>query len=118
MKFHIGDRVEVEGYDKGLQESYFSGMVIHISRENGDYRIKYDNLHKNENSSKKLKEYVDPFFVLPKLPLIQDPCYSLHKQNGRWVPCKVHKERIKNTKKFNASSSAGASSSKPRPNHR
>ncbi|KAI5682712.1 hypothetical protein M9H77_03940 [Catharanthus roseus] len=128
MKFCIGDRVEVEGYDESLQGSYFSSMLIGISRGKGNCRIKYDSLHEDENSSKKLKEYVDPFFVCPKPPLIQDSFYNLHEleveKAYKFHDLRVHhkwedkKGRIKNFEKFNASSRASASSSKPCPKHR
>ncbi|KAI5659664.1 hypothetical protein M9H77_28457 [Catharanthus roseus] len=101
MKFRIGDRVEVEGHDKGLQGSYFSETF----------------LHKNENSSKKLKEYVDPSFVCPEPLLIQDKCYNLHEHKIEKA-YKLHDLRVHHEhEKFNASSRASASSSKPRPKH-
>lgn len=34
IKFRVGDRVEVEGHEEGFQGSYFSDMVIQISKGN------------------------------------------------------------------------------------
>ncbi|KAI5674120.1 hypothetical protein M9H77_14484 [Catharanthus roseus] len=81
MKFSIGDRVEVQGYEDGLQRSYFSGTIIESRHGNDDYLVEYDNLLENENSSKKLKERVNPFFVRPEPPLMQDDFYKVHE----WV---------------------------------
>ncbi|KAI5672563.1 hypothetical protein M9H77_12927 [Catharanthus roseus] len=117
MKFCIGDRVEVEGHDQSLQGSYFASTLIDISRENSDYQIKYDNLHKNKNSSKKLKEYVDRFFVRPEPPLIQDPCYNLHEHEVEKA-YKLHDLRVHYEWEEEMGQCTGASSCKPRPKHR
>ncbi|KAI5657793.1 hypothetical protein M9H77_26586 [Catharanthus roseus] len=135
MKFHIGDRVEIEGHDEGLQGSYCSGTLIDILRGNGDYRIKYDNLHKNENSNScyNLPDLVDIYendgwwsgtisgkngckYYVYFLRHEVEKAYKLH--DFRVHHDKVYTGRIKNTEKLNASSDAGASSSKPRPKHR
>ncbi|KAI5674748.1 hypothetical protein M9H77_15112 [Catharanthus roseus] len=89
LKFCVGDRVEMQGYEDGYQGSYFSGTIIETSDTNDECVIKYDNLLEDEDSNKKLRERVETFFVRPEPPFIQDDFYNVHEwvdayENDAW----------------------------------
>ncbi|KAG0448165.1 hypothetical protein HPP92_027961 [Vanilla planifolia] len=90
MEFKAGDEVEVSSKDVGYGgQAWYEAKVVRPMTRLGRYTVVYDNIFKEADASKTLRDTVETAHIRPRRPPETDWAFSLHQlvdalYNGGW----------------------------------